>query len=123
MPIDNLSVDKHGAVWGAGFPKAKELAAYFDNPATPAASSALRFTLNTGRSAFFGEKYKVDKVIESDGTKVASGSTSIVHDADRGRLFFGGTWSYPFLCFNKVLILRTGLIASGITICDLPAEK
>lgn len=63
---------------------------HFRDPSIPAASSALRITLNTGRSAFFGEKYKIDKVVESDGTEVASGSTSVAYDAERRRLFFSG---------------------------------
>lgn len=91
MPIDNLSVDKNGAVWGAGFPQLQDVAKrHFLNSTIPGASTALRIKLNTGRSAFFGEKYKVDKVIESDGVEVASGTTTVVYDAERGRLFFSG---------------------------------
>lgn len=36
---------------------------HFSDPSVPAPSSALRMTLNTGSSSFFGEKYKLDKVI------------------------------------------------------------
>lgn len=86
MPVDNLSVDKDGAVWAAGeialftpptalaaehvpvsripgFPKGLDLMRkHFPNPSLPAATTAIRITLNTGRSAFFGEKYKLEKV-------------------------------------------------------------
>lgn len=32
------------------------------NPSTPAASSALRISLNTGEGVFYGHKFKVEKV-------------------------------------------------------------
>jgi arylesterase/paraoxonase len=65
LPMDNLSVDKDGAVWAAAFPKGKDLIEkHIPDPLNnPSATTAVRITLNTGsRSAFFGEKYKVEKV-------------------------------------------------------------
>lgn len=68
-------------------------------------SSALRITINTGPQAFYGEKYKIDKVssaltssyglfsnkqvFEDDGTLV-SGATSAAYDSERHRLFLHG---------------------------------
>ena len=45
------------------FPLGYQLLQRFKDPVTQgAASGALRLTQNTGQSAFFGEKYKLDKV-------------------------------------------------------------
>lgn len=61
--MDNVAIDENGALWVAGFPSAL---AYVDHVqscgSNPAPSTAFRMTLNTGRSAFFGEKFKIDKV-------------------------------------------------------------
>lgn len=84
MPVDNLSVDKDGVIWAAGgyatvcslmesaewvrlipgLTKVTDLVyQHFSDPSIPAASTAIRITLNIGsRSAFFGEKYKIDHV-------------------------------------------------------------
>jgi len=35
---------------------------FFDNPTIPIPSVALRFSINMGPDAFYGEKYKVSKV-------------------------------------------------------------
>jgi hypothetical protein len=35
---------------------------HFANPSIPSPSSVLRITINTGPQAFYGEKYKIDKV-------------------------------------------------------------
>jgi hypothetical protein len=35
---------------------------HFPDPSVEVASSALKISLNTGREAFFGEKFKVEKV-------------------------------------------------------------
>ncbi|KNZ80456.1 Serum paraoxonase/arylesterase 2 [Termitomyces sp. J132] len=88
--LDNASIDSDGALWIAGFPDALTfLFKHFPNPSIPAPSSALRMTLNTGSSSFFGEKYKLEKVFEDSGS-IASGTTSVVHDAQRHRLFLHG---------------------------------
>ncbi|KIK09759.1 hypothetical protein K443DRAFT_300237 [Laccaria amethystina LaAM-08-1] len=88
--MDNLSVDSAGHVWAAGFPNALILAfQHFSDPTIPCPSNALRFSINTGPNVFYGEKYKVDKVFEDDGT-FALGITSVVHDAERKLLFLDG---------------------------------
>jgi arylesterase / paraoxonase len=80
MLVDNLSVDADGVVWGVGkdsssftsishnyhahigFPRIMELMEHFINSDIKSAVTALRVSINTGRSAFFGEKYTVSKV-------------------------------------------------------------
>ncbi|KAG6907905.1 hypothetical protein DXG01_006960 [Tephrocybe rancida] len=84
--LDNASIDSEGALWIAGFPNAFTFFKHFANPSVPAPSSGLRITINTGPSSFYGEKYKVAKVFEDDGN-IASGTTSVVYDAQRRRLF------------------------------------
>ncbi|TFK44268.1 serum paraoxonase/arylesterase [Crucibulum laeve] len=88
--MDNLSIDSNGQIWAAAFPNALLLVfKHFSDPSIPAPSSALRFSINTGKDAFYGEKYKVEKVFEDDGS-VASGITSVAYDAERKRLFMHG---------------------------------
>ncbi|RDB16671.1 Serum paraoxonase/arylesterase 2 [Hypsizygus marmoreus] len=97
--LDNISIDSAGVLWAAGVVKVLTLMKHFANPSISAPSSALRISLNTGPSSFYGEKYKIEKVFEDDGN-IASGSTSVVHDAERGRLFLHGL-SAPHLTVCK----------------------
>jgi arylesterase/paraoxonase len=60
--VDNLSVDENGALWAAGIPSAFRWLSALSDPAKVAPSSALRITKNIGENAFFGEKFKVEKV-------------------------------------------------------------
>jgi len=50
---------------------------------------AARISINTGPNAFYGEKYKIEKVFEDDG-KIMSGITSAVYDSRRKKLFMNG---------------------------------
>ncbi|PAV18920.1 serum paraoxonase arylesterase [Pyrrhoderma noxium] len=89
-PIDNLSIDKDGSVWGAAFVHAMELVnVHFANPSINTASSALRITPNDGAGSYFGEKYKIERVFEDDGT-LASGTTSVAYDVKRKKLYLHG---------------------------------
>ncbi|KDQ53530.1 hypothetical protein JAAARDRAFT_61245 [Jaapia argillacea MUCL 33604] len=91
--MDNASVDEDGIVWAAGFPDALQMVGeHFEDPTIPSPSSALAFSLNTGKDAYFGQKFKVEKVFEDDGN-VASGTTTVVHDPRRGLLFLTGVCS------------------------------
>ncbi|KAF8482765.1 hypothetical protein DFH94DRAFT_729488 [Russula ochroleuca] len=90
--VDNLSIDTNGALWAAGFPDGLAFISAYHNSEKVAPSSALRITKNTGNKAFFGEKLKVEKVFEDDGT-LASAITSVVHDARRNLLFLSGVFS------------------------------
>lgn len=94
-----------------GLAKSLQTVDHINNPSLIAPSSALRMSINTGESSFFGEKYLVEKVsiqwvlnqrrvsswsyfqvFEDDGNFV-SGTTAVVHDARRGRLFMHGTYA------------------------------
>ncbi|EPQ57522.1 calcium-dependent phosphotriesterase [Gloeophyllum trabeum ATCC 11539] len=98
--IDNVAVDQSGALWAAG-KKAMRLPLRtletFADPSLRAPSSALRVTRGDS-----GRKYRLEKVFEDDGA-LATGSTSVAHDSQRGRLFLHG------------------LVAPYLTICDSPA--
>jgi hypothetical protein len=92
MPVDNIVADSNGVVWGAGYPEIARSLAHFLDYRVPSAVSALRISINTGRSSFFGEKYTIELPFNDDGQTV-SGSTTVVHDAERGKLFFSGVMS------------------------------
>jgi len=88
-PLDNVSIDKNGHVWAAA-PEAVKLAQQqLKDPSVVTSSSAFRFSINTGPDSFYGQKYKVEKPFEDDGTW-ASGSTSVVYDSERGVLYMHG---------------------------------
>ncbi|THU95632.1 calcium-dependent phosphotriesterase [Dendrothele bispora CBS 962.96] len=89
VPLDNLSVDANGALWVAGFPKLSAMFELMKNITIPSPTRAVKITVNTGPGAFYGEKYKVEKAFEDDGT-IASGSTTVAYDAMRNRLFIHG---------------------------------
>jgi arylesterase / paraoxonase len=97
---------------------------YLDEWGLPTPSAAFRLTANTGQDMFYGNKYLLDIVghfflfycivfsgahgawmlhfqlasqpFQDDG-KLASGATTIVHDAERKRLFMLGTSILPAL--------------------------
>ncbi|OCH86369.1 calcium-dependent phosphotriesterase [Obba rivulosa] len=100
LAIDNLSMDSNGGLWAATFPKALWILARFEDLTQQSPSSAHRVTLNTDKSAYFGEKYKVERVFEDEGSIVA-GATSVVHDTRRGLLYMHGVVS-PHLAVCKV---------------------
>ncbi|KAJ7680215.1 hypothetical protein DFH06DRAFT_1403430 [Mycena polygramma] len=100
-PLDNLSIDEDGVVWAAGIPSALSTVKHIGNPAALVApSSAHSIARNTGPGSFYGEKFKVTKVFEDDGS-LASGTTSVVHDARRNLLFLHG------------------IVSSHLTVCPL----
>ncbi|KAL1695051.1 hypothetical protein GGG16DRAFT_100075 [Schizophyllum commune] len=99
LPLDNLTVDKRGTVWGAGFPKGADLISkHIPDPLNnPSASTAVRVSCEDG-------KCTIDKPFESDGSNnIASGSTTVAYDAERKRLFL------------------SGVMAPGLTICEFGA--
>ncbi|KAG5637986.1 hypothetical protein H0H81_002347 [Sphagnurus paluster] len=88
--LDNAAIDSEGALWVAGLPDALTwMRKHSVDPSIPAPSSAIRLSINTGPDSFYGAKYKIDKIFEDDG-KIASGSTSAAHDAERKLLFLHG---------------------------------
>ncbi|KAL1750399.1 hypothetical protein FB107DRAFT_294602 [Schizophyllum commune] len=83
LPLDNLTVDKRGTVWAAGFPKGADLISkHIPDPLNnPSASTAVRVSCGDG-------KCTIDKPFESDGSNnIGSGSTTVAYDAERKRLF------------------------------------
>ncbi|KAI4519243.1 calcium-dependent phosphotriesterase [Schizophyllum commune Loenen D] len=87
LPLDNLTVDKRGTVWAAGFPKGADLISkHIPDPLNnPSASTAVRVSCVEGKCV-------VDKPFESDGSNnIASGTTTVAYDAERRRLFLSGT--------------------------------
>ncbi|KAK7946893.1 uncharacterized protein PG986_011214 [Apiospora aurea] len=100
--IDNLMVNKDGDVWAAVFPSVTKLGKAFDDPYgvhhVPAAAMRIRKGPSGG--------YEVEKVLEDGFGEVLPMTTSVVHDATTGRLFFGSVIS-PFIAVcDKVLWKR-----------------
>jgi hypothetical protein len=94
---------------------------YMNEWGLPTPSAAFRLTANMGQDMFYGNKYLLDIVgrfstassspsltvlgccvfnrpqpFQNDG-KLASGSTTIVHDVERKRLFMTGMFIFPAL--------------------------
>ncbi|KAJ7497195.1 hypothetical protein FB451DRAFT_1386494 [Mycena latifolia] len=80
------SIPTDGVLWAAGIPSTLAIAKHIANPSLRAPSSAHSVARNTGPGSFYGDKFKV---FEDDGT-LASGTTSVVHDVQRQRLFLHG---------------------------------
>lgn len=109
MPVDNLSVDKNGDIFAAGFPHLYEMTKSFKDPFRVSPPSAVfKFykkgagsqRLEKGES-HAGPKYVVEKIMEDDGT-VLPGASSAVHDAETGRIFLGGPMSpYITICETR----------------------
>ena len=93
MPLDNLSRDRHGDIWGAGFPS---LTAFMAGVADPWnrdwPTTIWRFRNEEGGG---GKVYKADKVVEDREAEVVSGASTVQHDVKTGRLFMGG--EFPVL--------------------------
>lgn len=89
--MDNINLAQDGSLIVAGFPKPLKMAAIFHNEGTGkvAPSVTIRISKNTGKDAFYGQKWNVDKVFEDDG-HVMSGATNGLLDTDRNVLFLGG---------------------------------
>jgi len=92
MVIDNLAVDAAGQLWVAGIPRALALLRHMKDPSSPSPSTAFRLSINTGPNSFYGEKYRVQKVFEDDGS-LMSGISSVVYDSKRKKLFMHGVAS------------------------------
>jgi len=87
--LDNLSMDTDGVIWAASFPDAFALIRHIADPSKLSPTSAHSIAMNTGPGSFYGEKFKVTKVFEDDGT-LACGTTSVVHDVQGKRLYLHG---------------------------------
>lgn len=101
QPMDNLEVDANGAIWAAAFPKVRKLLQGFDAPRSRTPPSAAFKIEPRGLPAATAHAqtvpaYHVTKVLEDRDADMLPGSTTVLHDAKTGRLFFGGVFS-PFV--------------------------
>ncbi|KAK1725678.1 uncharacterized protein BDZ83DRAFT_618882 [Colletotrichum acutatum] len=96
--IDNLSVDGKGDVYAAIFPRGIEILQAAKDPLNARPKSAAVRIRKEGEGVYVWEK-----IIEDGLGEVLPGSTTVVHDAKTGRLFFGGVTS-PFIavCEPKI---------------------
>lgn len=84
--IDNLSVDANGDIWAAVFPRGIEILQASKDPLNARVKSAVIRI----RRRVCDEPYEWEKVVEDGEAEVLPGSTTVVHDAKTGRLFFSG---------------------------------
>jgi len=104
MPIDNMVADSNGVVWAAGLSEISRMMGHFVDYRLPSAVSAIRISINTGRLSFLGEKYAIEQPFNDDG-QIVSGTTTVVHDAQRAKLFF------------------SGLMSPGISVCEFKDKQ
>ncbi|KJA20041.1 hypothetical protein HYPSUDRAFT_43660 [Hypholoma sublateritium FD-334 SS-4] len=96
--LDNLSIDDDGQILAAAVPRLPLAGKHMKNPSLTSPTLILRLSINIGSNAFYGEKYKVEKVFEDDGT-VMSGGTSASYDSARRKLYLSGIASpYAVVC-------------------------
>jgi arylesterase/paraoxonase len=103
MPVDNLSVDKHGHMLAAGFPQVYKLLRSAKDPfgiKAPSAIYVLQRKEGTGLASTTATELHegdvmVTKIMEDDGA-VLSGFSIAVHDAETGNIFLGGPLT-PFI--------------------------
>ncbi|KAH7041507.1 uncharacterized protein B0I36DRAFT_371677 [Microdochium trichocladiopsis] len=107
--LDNITPDREGDLYIAAFPRTADLLAAYEDPyhsfpATAAVRIRHRRKTTHGRAAAGQQEeqrqeFEVTKIIE-DGkggeAEVLPGSTSVLHDAATGRLFFSSVIS-PFI--------------------------
>ncbi|KAK0375326.1 hypothetical protein CLIM01_07325 [Colletotrichum limetticola] len=89
--IDNLSVDGKGDIYAAIFPRGIEILQAAKDPLNARPKSAAVRIRKEGDGVYVWEK-----IIEDGLGEVLPGTTTVVHDAKTGRLFFGGVTS-PFI--------------------------
>jgi hypothetical protein len=93
MPIDNLSVDGNGDIWGAGLPAPfKTISAVADPFSKKSPTTVWRVTRTS-------EGYKKVKVLEDRDMEVLEQISTVQHDIKTGRLFIGGE-SFSFISLH-----------------------
>lgn len=103
-PIDNLSLAPDGSVIAATLPKALQFISQSGkDPNIPSPASAHRISINKGHTSYFGEKYKVEKIFEEDGTMLGSAASTAAE-------------------YEGELYLH-GVVAPRLLICKLPARS
>lgn len=121
--LDNISPDANGDMYIAAFPKVTDLLAAYANPygSSPATASV---RVPKGKKVAAGPaggdndvswaEFEVDKIIE-DGAggraEILPGTTTVVHDAATGRLFFSSKFRQLSCNHPRSLeyLLRLGL--------------
>ncbi|CAE6474296.1 unnamed protein product [Rhizoctonia solani] len=99
--VDNLSVASDGSVIATTFPKADLVLKSFKDTRVKSPSSAHRISINKGENSYYGEKYKVQKIYEDDGTLGSSATSAAVYDGN---------------------IYLHGLMSHRLQICKIPSE-
>jgi arylesterase/paraoxonase len=110
LPLDNLTVDKEGDIFAAGFPVAWKWGESAKRPFEVDPPSAV-FRVSREergwsrkymkRGEWHKGEYYVEKVLEDDGS-VLPGATVAVHDAETGRFFLGGAVApYITICETR----------------------
>ncbi|CAO1624842.1 unnamed protein product [Sympodiomycopsis kandeliae] len=104
-PTDNLYVPSNSISTNAYitiFPKLTSLFAHFKSPRTHGShAGVMRISKNTDQNAFFGEKYKVEKVYEDDNVdpESPSGITGVAIDEIRSKLYLASLYQpYMWTC-------------------------
>jgi arylesterase/paraoxonase len=104
LPIDNLSIDKNGDIYAAAFPQVYKWTHSSKDPSINPPSAVFRVRKagkgyqgdsRKGSMERYEGDYIIEKVVEDDGS-LLPGSTTVVHDAQTGRLFLAGVMS-PFI--------------------------
>lgn len=122
VPVDNLSVDKHGHMLAAGFPQVYKLLKSFKDPFGVSPPSAV-FSLQRkersglaalGESGWHDGDAVVTKILEDDGN-VISGVSIAVHDVEAGRIFLGGPIA-PFISICQVVneVVKKETVEEGV---------
>ena len=92
MPIDNLSLDQEGNIWGAGFPATLDFVSAAASPLKRDSPTTVWRIRKVGEG-----EYVTEKVVEDRTAKVLGGATVAVHDVKTGRIFAGGKSSLFFV--------------------------
>lgn len=98
MPVDNLSPDKDGAIYGAGFPDGLQFMKSTGNPERVDSPTTVWRFRREGQKGVVGEgEYVAEKVVEDAQMGDMAGATVAVHDVETGRIFTGGKFRRLFL--------------------------
>ena len=101
LPVDNLSIDSEGNVWGAALPQVYTWFKSAKDPSIIPPTTAIKISRKSDKG--YGEfsrrnqnhydgEYVVEKVLE-DGSGALPGSTAVVHDPQTGRIYLSGLMS------------------------------
>ena len=113
MPVDNLSVDKNGDIFAAGFPKVLQFLETYKDPFNVDPPTTIwRIRRGDGGA-------EVKKVLEDREARVVGGATVARHVVNSGQIFIGG----KILLFNLKTSTGfnyggTGAVAPYISVCD-----